>query len=175
MRTFHDGWRHLRFILLYAPDWLFFVPGCLLLFFSIGLVLWLLPGPRTAAGVGLDIHTMALAMMLALLGAHIISVGMFVKVFCYTERFSRHPATLVRWLKTVKLESFLLAGAAMALAGFAGDAVAFSHWARNGFGRLEEVRTVFFCSLSLFLGIEVLFSSVFLSMLGINRDTYIGD
>jgi hypothetical protein len=63
----------------------------------------------------------------------------------------------------------------MALAGFAGDAVAFSQWAHNGFGKLQAVRTVFFCSLSLFLGIEVLFSSVFLSMLGINRDTYIGD
>jgi hypothetical protein len=175
LRSFHDGWRHLRFILLYAPDWLFLLPGFLLLLFSIGLVLWLLPGPRTAAGVGLDIHTMALAMMLALLGAHIISVGMFVKVFCYTERFSRHPATLVKWLKTFKLEYGLLAGVVMALAGFAGDAAAFSQWARNGFGRLEAVRTVFFCSLSLFLGIEIVFSSVFLSMLGINRDTYMGD
>jgi len=175
LRTFHDGWRHLRFILLYAPNWLFLLPGCLLLVLSIGLILWLLPGPRTAAGVGLDIHTMALAMMLALLGAHIISVGMFVKVFCYTERFSHHQPTLVKWLKTVKLEHGLLAGAAMALAGFAGDAVAFSQWAHSGFGRLQAVRTVFFCSLSLFLGIEVLFSSVFLSMLGINRDTYMGE
>jgi len=175
LRTFHDGWRHLRFILLYAPNWLFLLPGCLLLVLSIGLILWLLPGPRTAAGVGLDIHTMSLAMMLALLGAHIISVGMFVKVFCYTERFSHHQPTLVKWLKTVKLEHGLLAGAAMALAGFAGDAVAFSQWAHSGFGRLQAVRTVFFCSLSLFLGIEVLFSSVFLSMLGINRDTYMGE
>jgi len=175
LRTFHDGWRHLRFILLYAPNWLFLLPGCLLLVLSIGLILRLLPGPRTAAGVGLDIHTMSLAMMLALLGAHIISVGMFVKVFCYTERFSHHQPTLVKWLKTVKLEHGLLAGAAMALAGFAGDAVAFSQWAHSGFGRLQAVRTVFFCSLSLFLGIEVLFSSVFLSMLGINRDTYMGE
>jgi hypothetical protein len=165
----------LRFILLFAPNWLFLLPGCLLVALGIGLVLWLLPGPRIAAGVGLDIHTMTLAMMLALLGAHIISVGMFVKVFCYTERFSRNQPTLVKWLKTVKLEHGLLAGAAMALAGFAGDAVAFSQWAHNGFGKLQAVRTVFFCSLSLFLGIEVLFSSVFLSMLGINRDTYIGD
>jgi hypothetical protein len=56
-----------------------------------------------------------------------------------------------------------------------GDAVVFSQWAAGGFGHLERVRTVFFCSLSFFLGIEVVFSSVFLSMLGISRDTYIGD
>jgi hypothetical protein len=165
----------LRFILLYAPNWLFLLPGCLLVALAIGLVLWLLPGPRIAGGVGLDIHTMSLAMMLALLGVHIISVGMFVKVFCYTERFSRNQPTLVKWLKTVKLEHGLLVGAVLALAGFAGDAVVFSQWAHSGFGKLQAVRTVFFCSLSLFLGVEVLFSSVFLSMLGINRDTYMGD
>jgi len=175
LRTFNDGWRHLRFILLFAPNWLFLLPGFLLVALGIGLVLWLLPGPRVAGGVGLDIHTMALAMMLALLGAHIISVGMFVKVFCYTERFSHHQPSIVKWLKRVTLERGLLAGAAMTLAGLVGDAIVFWQWAAGGFGRLQPVRTVFFCSLSLFLGIEVLFSSVFLSMLGINRDTYIGE
>jgi glycosyltransferase involved in cell wall biosynthesis len=175
LRTFHDGWRHLRFILLYAPNWLFLLPGCLLVALSIGLVLWLLPGPRIAGGIGLDIHTMALAMMLALLGAHIISIGLFVKVFCYTEKFSQGHASLERWLKRIKLEYALLAGTALALAGFIGDSIVFWKWAAGGFGTLHPVRTVFFCSLSLILGIEVLFSSVFLSMLGINRDTYIGD
>ena len=175
LRTFHDGWRHLRFILLYAPNWLFLLPGCLLVILSIGLVLWLLPGPRVAGGVGLDIHTMALAMMLALLGTHIISVGLFVKVFCYTERFSHGHPSLERWLKRVKLEYGLLAGTAMALGGLIGDAIVLWKWAAGGFGTLHPVRTVFFCSLSFILGIEVLFSSVFLSMLGINRDTYIGD
>ena len=165
----------MRFILLYAPNWLFLLPGCLLVALGIGLVLWLLPGPRIAGGVGLDIHTMALAMMLALLGTHIISVGLFVKVFCYTEKFSHGQPSLERWLKRVKLEHGLLAGTAMALVGFAGDAIVFWKWAAGGFGTLHPVRIVFFCSLSLILGIEVLFSSVFLSMLGINRDTYIGD
>jgi glycosyltransferase involved in cell wall biosynthesis len=175
LRAFHDGWRHLRFILLYAPNWLFLFPGCLLMALGIGLVLWLLPGPRIAGGVGLDIHTMALAMMLALLGAHIIFVGMFAKVYCYTEKFSHNEPTLERWLKTLKLEHGLLAGAVMALAGLTGDALVFWQWAASGFGKLQPVRTVFFCSLSLVLGFEVLFSSVFLSMLGINRETYIGD
>ena len=165
----------MRFILLYAPNWLFLLPGGLLVALGIGLVLWLLPGPRFAGGIGLDIHTMSLAMMLVLLGAHIVSIGMFVKVFCYTERFSRHHGRLERWLRSVKLEHALLAGAVMVLAGLAGDITVFWQWAASGFGTLQPVRTVFFCSLSLCLGIEVLFSSVFLSMLGINRATYIGD
>jgi len=175
LRTFRDGWRHLQFILLYAPNWLFLLPGAFLVTSGIGLVLWLLPGLRTAGKVGLDIHTMALAMMLALVGIHIISIGLFVKVFCYTEKLAPNQKSLARWLKRVQLEHGLLLGAVLATAGFAGDFFVFAQWAAGGFGQLGAVRTVFFCSLSLFVGVEVLFSSVFLSMLGISRDTYIGE
>ena len=175
LRPFRDGWRHLRFILLSAPNWLFLVPGGLLVTLGIGLILWLLPGPRFAGKVGLDVHTMALGMMLALLGVHIISIGLFVKVFSYTEKLSRNQVSLARLLKHVRLEHGLLLGGTLALAGFVGDAVVFWQWAAGGFGHLEPVRTVFFCSLSFFLGIEILFSSVFLSMLGIHRGTYIGE
>src|SRR5437660_538397 len=175
LRSFHDGWRHLRFIFLSAPNWLFLVPGGLLVGFGIGLVLWLLPGPRFAGRVGLDVHTMALGMMLALLGVHIISIGLFVKVFSYTEKLSRNQRTLESWLKRVTLEHGMLLGGALAVMGFAGDLIVFRHWAAAGFGHLDAVRTVFFFSLSFFLGVEILFSSVFLSMLGISRATYIGD
>jgi glycosyltransferase involved in cell wall biosynthesis len=175
LRPFRDGWRHLRFILLYAPNWLFLLPGGFLVAVGISLVLWLLPGLRTAGRVGLDIHTMALAMMLTLVGVHIISIGLFVKVFCYTEKLSRNQPTLERWLKRVKLEHGLALGGVLIITGFTGDAFAFTQWAASGFGQLQAVRTVFFFSLSLFVGVEVLFSSVFLSMLGISRDTYIGD
>jgi len=175
LRTFHDGWRHLRFILLYAPNWLFLLPGAVLVTSGFGLVFWLLPGLRTAGKVGLDIHTMALAIMLALVGIHIISIGLFVKMFCYTEKLAPNQKRLARFLKRVKLEYGLLLGAALAAAGFTGDAIVFSHWAAAGFGLLQPVRTVFLSSLLLLVGVEVLFSSVFLSMLGINRDTYVGD
>jgi hypothetical protein len=174
LRTFRDGWRHLRFILLCAPNWLFLLPGGSLVGLGIGLVLWLLPGPRFAGRVGLNLNTISMAMMLAILGVHITSIGLFVKVFCYTEKFSRNHTALERWLKRVQLEHGLILGGAMALIGFAGDAGVIWRWVVGGFGMLEEVRTVFFFSLSLCLGIEVLFSSVFLSMLGISRDTYIG-
>jgi len=175
LRSFHDGWRHLRFIFLSAPNWLFLVPGGLLVGFGIGLVLWLLPGPRFAGRVGLDVHTMALGMMLALLGVHIISIGLFVKVFSYTEKLTRDQISLARLLKHVTLEHGLLMGGTLALIGFTGDAIVFWQWAAHSFGHLQAVRTVFFCSLSFFLGVEVIFSSVFLSMLGIHRDTYIGE
>jgi glycosyl transferase family 2 len=175
LRPFHDGWRHLRFILLSAPNWLFLAPGALLVALGIGLVLWLLPGIRFAGKVGLDVHTMALGMMLALVGVHIISIGLFVKVFSYTEKLTRNQVSLARLLKHVRLEHGLLLGATLTLAGFVGDAFVFWNWAANGFGHLQPVRTVFFCSVCFFLGIEVIFSSVFLSMLGISRATYIGD
>jgi hypothetical protein len=175
LHTFRDGWRHLRFIMLSAPNWLFLLPGGLLMILGIGFVVWLLPGPRLAGRIGLNTNTMSLAIMLVLLGMHIFSIGLFVKVFCHMERLSRNQRTFVRWLKRSKLEHGLLLGAALTGIGLLGDVIVGWRWATNGFGYLYAVRTVFFSSLSLFLGIEIVFSSVFLSMLGISRDTYIGE
>jgi glycosyltransferase involved in cell wall biosynthesis len=174
LRTFRDGWRHLRLIMLSAPNWLFLLPGGVLVALGLTIVLWLLPGPAFAGKVGLNINTISLSMMLILLGMHIFSIGLFVKVFCYIEKLSHGQVGLSRWLKHVRLEHGLLLGATLVVFGFVGDAIAFTHWAKTGFGYFLQVRTAFFSSLSLFLGIEVVFSSVFLSMLGISRETYIG-
>jgi len=175
LRPFRDGWRHLRFIMLSAPNWLFLLPGAVLMALGLGIVAWLLPGPAFAGRVELNTNTISLAIMLILLGMHIFSIGLFVKVFCYTERFSRNQQSLVRWLKRLKLEHGLLLGAGLILIGFVGDFLVFRSWAAGGFGQLHAVRPVFFLSLSLVLGIEVIFSSIFLSMLGISRNTYIGE
>lgn len=175
LRPFRDGWRHLRVIFLSAPNWLFLLPGGLLMALGLGIVLWLLPGPASAGGIGLNTNTISLAMMLILLGMHIFSIGLFVKVFSYTEKLARNQLSLARWLKRLKLEHGLLVGAALFTFGFAGDTIVLAQWAARGFGHLDAVRRVFFCTLSLFLGVEVIFSSVFLSMLGIQRDTYIGE
>jgi hypothetical protein len=110
-----------------------------------------------------------------LLGAQIISIGAFAKVFSYAERFDRGTVSLKRVLKRVTLETGLLVGGALALIGFAGCAWITWEWAANGFGPLNEVRWILFWSMWLFLGIQTVFSSFFLSMLGISRGTYIGD
>src|SRR5262250_1838302 len=176
LRSFRDGWRHLRFMLLYAPNWLFLLPGGMLMAVGLALVFWLLPGPRTVGhNVVLDIHTMIFGVIFTLLGAQILAIGGFAKVFSYAERFDRNTVSLKRMLKRVSLEKGLLLGAALFAAGFLGCAYIAWHWAVSGFGPLAQVRGVLFWSMWLFLGLQIVFSSFFLSMLGISRGTYIGD
>jgi hypothetical protein len=176
LRSFRDGWRHLRFMLLYAPNWLFLLPGASLVLFGLFLVLWLLPGPRQISPhVVLDIHTMIFGVIFTLLGVQILSIGSFAKVFSYAERFDRNTVSLKRVLRRVTLETGLLLGGVLFLAGFAGCAWVSWQWARSGFGPLAQVRQVLFWSMWLFIGVQIIFASFFLSMLGISRGTYIGD
>lgn len=177
LRSFRDGWRHLRFMLLYAPNWLFLVPGALFMLLGLVLVFWLLPGPRALTPrITLDLHTMIFGVIFTLLGAQILSIGAFAKVFSYAERFN-HGGTvsLKRLLKRVTLESGLLLGGILFLAGFAGCAWVTWQWVASGFGPLSQLRQVLFWAMWLFLGLQIIFSSFFLSMLGISRGTYIGD
>jgi glycosyltransferase involved in cell wall biosynthesis len=176
LRSFRDGWRHLRFMLLYAPNWLFLLPGASLFAAGLFLVCWLLPGPRRISPhVVLDIHTMIFGVIFTLLGVQIVSIGTFAKVFGYAERFDRNTVSLKRVLKRVTLETGLLLGGVLFLAGFAGCAWVTWQWAASGFGPLAQVRQVLFWSMWLFIGVQIIFASFFLSMLGISRGTYIGD
>src|SRR5712671_3199851 len=177
LRSFRDGWRHLRFMLLYAPNWLFLLPGAAFVLLGLLLVFWLLPGPRTLTPrITLDLHTMIFGVIFTLLGAQILSIGAFAKVFSYAERFD-HSGTvsLKRVLKKVTLESGLTVGGALFLAGFAGCAWITWQWVASGFGPLAQLRLVLFWAMWLFLGLQIIFASFFLSMLGISRGTYIGD
>jgi len=175
LRTYRDGWRHLRFMLLFAPNWLYLAPGGILVTVGLGLIMWLLPGPRLVGRLVFDVHTMLFGLIFALLGVEIISVGLLVRVFSYCERFDHRRHSLERWLKTFRLEQGLVAGAALGLAGLGGNAWVFWTWAASGFGPLAQIRGVIFWSLWLFVGVQIIFTSFFLSILGISRDTYIGD
>jgi glycosyltransferase involved in cell wall biosynthesis len=176
LRSFRDGWRSLRFMLMYAPNWLFLLPGAVLMVLGLIAVFWLLPGPRQISPrVTLDIHTLIFGVIFTLLGAQVLSIGAFAKVFSYAERFDRHSVSVKRWLKRIKLETGLLLGGALFLIGFAGCARITWQWAASGFGELQQVRQVLFWAMWLFLGLQIIFSSFFLSMLGISRGTYIGD
>jgi hypothetical protein len=96
-------------------------------------------------------------------------------VFSYVERLDQRARSLGRALKRVQLEHGLFVGAVLALLGFLGDARIAWDWATSGFGPLDQVRGVIFWSLWFFVGIQIFFSSFFLSMLGVSRGTYVGD
>jgi hypothetical protein len=113
-------------------------------------------------------------MLFTLLGAQIVFLGLFAKVFSYSERFDIEQQSLERWLKRISLEHGLIVGIVLLAIGAFGDAWVFWRWAKGGFGELQELRAVILWSLCFFLGTQVLFSSFFLSMLGVGRDTFIG-
>jgi len=139
-------------------------------------VFLLLPGPRQISPhVTLDIHTMIFGVIFTLLGAQILSIGAFAKVFSYAERFDRGSVSLRRMLKRVTLETGLVLGGGLFLMGFAGCAWVTWQWAASGFGELHQIRQVLFWSMWLFLGLQMIFAAFFLSMLGISRETFIGD
>jgi len=176
LRSFRDGWRHLRFMLLYAPNWLFLLPGASLVVVGLLLVGFLYGGPRVVTkGITLDVHTMIFGVIFTLLGVQILSIGAFAKVFSYAERFDRGNVSLKRALAHVTLESGLMIGGVVFAIGFGGCAWVVWKWVASGFGPLEAVRQVLFWSMWLFIGVQVVFASFFLSMLGISRGTYIGD
>lgn len=175
LRTWHDGWRSLRFMLLYAPNWLFIAPGLFLVAVGLGLVFWLFPGPRPVGRIIFDIHTMLFGMIFTLLGVQVIGIGLFAKMFSYAERFSPNQRSLERWLRRIKLEHGLILGSGLALIGGSGCVWLAAQWIESDFGRFNQLRSLIFFSMWFFVGVQVIFSSFFISMLGISRGTYIGD
>jgi glycosyltransferase involved in cell wall biosynthesis len=172
LRTFRDGWRHLRFMLIYSPRWLFLWPGlALLMTGAIGFVL-LLPGPRVVHGVSLELNTLVVCSFSCLIGTQTLSFGLFARIFAAREGLLSEDFLLSRICLLVKMEHGLLLGAIASTSGIVMLLVATISWARHSFGPLLgsfEQRLVI-CSLTLLsLGIQVIFSSFFLSMLGLPK------
>jgi glycosyltransferase involved in cell wall biosynthesis len=172
LRSWRDGWRHLRFMLLFSPRWLFLAPGSGL--FGVGLLasLWLLAGPRRIAGAELDIHTLLIAGLACLLGYQLIVFALFTKLFAITEGFQPMPGYLERMFRHVSLELGLAVGALLTLGGLAALVAAVWSWSAVGFGALDPrltMRQLIPGAILLVIGIQTIFSSFFLSVLGIGR------
>jgi Glycosyl transferase family 2 len=171
LRSFRDGWRHLRFLLLYSPRWLFLIPGIVLLGGGAGTIVWLLPGPRHLGAIELDVHTMLAAGLACIVGFQLLWFGIFTKSFAVTEGLL--PAQgLSHRLGRISLEGGLLAGFSMSLLGVAIFAFALASWIRTGLGRLDYEKTMRLLIPSLVLlvlGVQTVFSSFFLGVLRLRR------
>jgi glycosyltransferase involved in cell wall biosynthesis len=172
LRTWRDGWRHLRFLLMYSPRWLFLYPGILLIVAGLIGCAFLLPGPRMINGIGLDVHTLLYAFVAIVLGFQLIAFATFTKVFAITEGLLPEDHRLNWVFQWVTLETGLAVGGILMMAGLGGSVFAVSHWATKKFGILDPehmLRLVMPSVFSLTLGVQVICSSFFLSILGLRR------
>jgi glycosyltransferase involved in cell wall biosynthesis len=169
---YRDGWRHLRFMLLQSPRWLFLYPGSLLILLGLAGTAWLLPGPRIVHGVGFDVHTLLYAFVSVLLGYQFVAFAVFTKVFAISEGLLPEDPRLNRVFRHVTLEVGLAVGALLVVLGIGGSIFAVSDWAKESFGALDlshSLRVVMPSVFSLTLGVQIVCSSFFLSILGLRR------
>lgn len=172
LRTWRDGWRHLRFLLLYSPRWLFLYPGFALMFAGLALGAWLLPGPRRVGPAVLDVHTLLYAASAVLLGFQAIAFAVFTKVFAIIEGLHPPETAMTKLFRYVNLELGLVVGALLSLLGLAISAYAVHTWSVRHFGPLDisqTLRLVIPAALCLILGVQTIFSSFFLSILGLRH------
>ena len=172
LRSWRDGWRHLRFLLLYSPRYLFLVPGALMALAGAAVVAWLLPGPRVVGGVGLDVHTMLFAAAAVLIGAQSVLFAVFTKTFAAQEGLVPADPRVDRLYQYVTLETGLIVSGAVLVAGLALAVLSLSSWARTGYGAMDVGRTmrlVIPAMLLMVLGAQGVLASFFLSVLGLRR------
>lgn len=166
LRTVRDGWRHLRFLLLYSPTHLFLIPGMILTLMGLIVLSILLPGPFPLFGHNWDIHAMILASVVALIGFQVISLGMFARFFSLTEELDGERDRLLLWLaKGANLERGLLLGGVIFGIGVVIDGVIFVKWISEQMGPLYEVRPAIYATTLIVMGTQIIFGSFFLSFL----------
>ncbi|HET6145335.1 MAG TPA: glycosyltransferase family 2 protein [Candidatus Acidoferrales bacterium] len=172
LRTWRDGWRHLRFLLLYSPRWLFLYPGFALFALGIAVSAFLLPGPLRIGSVVFDVHTLLFAAMAILIGFQSVVFATFTKVFAISEGLLPEDPRLTRMFRYVTLEVGLILGMLLILAGAGAWILGLEYWRIREFGALDPEKTLRIVIpgvVCFTLGFQVVLSSFFLSVLGMSR------
>lgn len=171
LKTFRDGWRTLRFFLMYSPRWLFLYPGALLI--MLGVLGYALALPGVAAiGVTFDAHTLLFSSLFVLLGYQSILFAIFAKTFAINEGLLPGNRRMTRFYEIVNLERGLLLGAASLVIGIALLMAAVNQWRVQHFGHLDYAHTMRFVIPGVTLtalGFQTILSGFFVSILGMRR------
>jgi glycosyltransferase involved in cell wall biosynthesis len=173
LRPWRDGWRHLRFLMLYSPRWLFLYPGVLLIIMGLAVGLWLIPGPRTVGNVTFDVQTLVFAALAVVIGFQAVQFALFSKVFAISEGLLPEDPRLTNLFRYVTLETGLIVGAALLLTGLAGATYALLNWGvSSDFGDLDpsrSLRVAIPSATAIALGAQTILGSFYLSLLGLRR------
>lgn len=172
LRSWRDGWRHLRFMLMYSPRWLFLIPGMLLLVLGAVGGGFLVAGPIRIGSVTFDTNTLVVCSMSVLLGFVLVLFAVFAKIFAVTEGLLPEDERLNKLFRYITLEVGLIIGAIVTAIGLAALIGAVVYWGRRGFGTLscsESLRLVVPAATCITLGTNIIFASFLLSILGLRR------
>jgi hypothetical protein len=168
LRSWRDGWRHLRFLLLFSPAWLFFYPGLIMLIAGISTMVWLLPGQRSAGAVAFDVNTLVFAAAAIVCGFQAIMFYMLAKTYAIRAGLLPDDPVVHRLQDMLPLEVGLIIGSLLILAGLGLATYAIGVWGARSFGTLnpeQSLRVVIPSATLLMLGLQVLFSTCLLSIL----------
>jgi glycosyltransferase involved in cell wall biosynthesis len=168
LRAIPDGWRHLRFMLLYSPDYLFMIPGLAMFIIGLTLMILLLGGQTVIFGVVLDIHPMVLGSLLTLAGYQVIFFGLYARAYAVANRLEESDRLVSFISRHVPLERGLLIGVVVIIVGIAINIGILSEWLKGG-GELSEMRSAIFALTLVILGVQTFSSAFFLSILGIEK------
>jgi hypothetical protein len=172
LRSWRDGWRHLRFLLLFSPRWLFLYPGAILMLSGLASMVWLLPGPRQLGGLTLDVHTLAYCAAAVICGFQAVSFAVFTKIYGIKARLLPDDRRIAWLAAAFSLEVGLIVGLALLVVGLGASIYAVSSWGQASFGGLDPTQTMRIVLpgvTALVLGLQIIFSSFFFSVLGLSR------
>jgi hypothetical protein len=173
LRTWRDGWRGLRFLLLYSPRWLFLYPGIFLMLAGTVITAWLITGPKQVGSVTFDVDTLVYAVISILLGFQAVTIAIFAKVFAISEGLHPADTKVEKFFSYANLETGLLAGSLIFLIGLGLSVYAVAWWRSHHFGQLntgQMLRLTMPAAVSMTLGLQISLASFFLSLLRIKRD-----
>jgi hypothetical protein len=174
LRSFRDGWRHLRFLLIFSPRWLFLYPGLVLLLGGLLATVMLVAGPLTLGSVTFDVGTLLLAVTLTIMGYQSVLFALLTKVYAVSEGLLPRGRAYTRIEHQLSLERMLGAGALVFVIGIVCAVAAFWRWRDAGFGELDAqqtVRTLAPALLGLTLGFQTILFGLFKSLLGVRLST----
>ena len=172
LRSFRDGWRNLRLMLLLCPLWLYFIPAAGLLGMGLFLMLWLTPATRHVGPIALDVHTMLLGSLCTLLGYQTWWLGFLAKVYGHYSGVLPAGPSVKKILTTFTLERGLITGLAVVALGLAANGWLVWEWSSQNFGPLDisnTMRIALWGLTAMVAGVQTVYSSFFLSMLKMSR------
>ncbi len=172
LNTWSDGWRHLRFLLLYSPKWIFFIPGMLLMLFggiTSGILIY---NPVTISNITFDVHTLLFTSGCLLIGFQFILFYGLTKVFTVENGLLPKSKKYDRQFKFINLERGLIVGALFVIVGVVLSILAYNYWQELNFGDITNsntLRMVIPAVTSMLLGVQIILFSLFFSILGLKN------